>query len=145
MAVDQKEQLFTFLRNHPTAIIATVNEHNQPHTSVIYYAMSKAGNVLFITKEATQKHTNIQHNAHVALLVYDSQNRIVVQITGEATLLTDIKASETAFSEVLRASMEDSRDYPFSPLSKLRAGEYVAYEIKHPHIRKTEYAHQSSS
>jgi uncharacterized pyridoxamine 5'-phosphate oxidase family protein len=136
----KREKIFGFIKNHPTAVLTTVDPDGNPHGSVIYYTTDEDHNVLFITKEQTKKYDNLSHNPHAMLVVYDQVDEAILQISGIANVVPQGYDSQLDFAAVLSSSMQAS-GYPFSPISKLSAGPYVVYKIIPVQLRLTTYTH----
>lgn len=131
---ESSKRIYDFLTQHPIGTLATVDSHNNPCASVIYYMVDEEFNITFTTKRDTKKHANIQRNSHVELAVYQAASQTTAQITGVATEITDVSESNEAFSNTLRAAIRTS-EAGVPPISKLYAGPYTAYKITPNQIR----------
>lgn len=84
--MSDKERILTFLRSHPMATIATINEHKlQPESALIAFAELDNLEIIFETFIDTRKYHNLQKNGHVALVVgWDTKHHITLQYEGLA-------------------------------------------------------------
>lgn len=126
---ETKLRVYEYLRLHPVGVLGTIDSNNHPHGSVIYFLPKQNFEILFTTKRDTTKHKNIKRNNRVTLVTFEAASQSAIQIFGEAQEVVDeVKANE-AFRGTLRASMQTSTS-GVAPISKLYAGQYVAYRIK---------------
>jgi hypothetical protein len=129
---DKNRRILHFLKQHKVGSLATVDPDGLPQVSVIYYGVDDDFVITFLTKTGTKKHDNLSHNVHATLLVYDEVNQITAQVMGRAHEMP--AKSQDAFVNTLKASMETS-EAGIPPISKLIAGDYVAYQLKPIQIR----------
>jgi general stress protein 26 len=136
---EKRERIAGFLNANPVGVLATVDEHHRPHTSVIYFALDDHMNALFTTKTHTNKVANLKHDDHVELVVFDALTQTVCQITGTVWKITDEQETQDAFAATLRGTVQTGEgDVP--PISKLVAGPYIAFKIVPSNIRMAVYA-----
>jgi general stress protein 26 len=124
----KNRQIYDFLSSHPVGVLAMVTPSNDPHAVAMYYSVEQNFDINFITKVGTKKHDNFEHNAHVVLLVYESESQTTVQVTGSVNKITDETVAQQAFSNTVRSSINTSGS-GVPPISKLSAGEYAAYQL----------------
>ena len=136
---ERRDRIFGFLRENQVGVLSTVDPNNDPHATAIYYAVEPDLTITFMTKSGTKKSDNIAHNNHVMLLVYEPSSQTTVQIKGKAEKITDISRTNKAFSGILQAAWDTSED-GVPPITRLAAGEYVAYSIKLKEVRMAVYA-----
>lgn len=113
-------------------VIGTIDSGPTPQLTVVYYTISEDYLIHFATKSGTKKHHNLQENKHVQFLVFDQETQLTIQVNGIAHELTDEASISSVVQHMRQASVDDSPDAP--PISKLDAGEYVAYQIQPKHI-----------
>lgn len=133
-SVESKLRIREFLTLHPVGVLATTDPNNDPHGSVIYYSVDEDFNILFTTKHDTKKHDSLKHHNHAMLVSYDAASQSCIQITGITEEITDSTAANEAFKGTLKASLQTS-EAGIAPISKLYAGQYVAYRLMPKQIR----------
>lgn len=136
---ERRDRIFGFLRENQVGVLSTVDPNNDPHATAIYYAVEPDLTISFMTKSATKKSDNIAHNNHVMLLVYEPSSQTTVQINGQAKKIDDISRMNKIFSDILQAAWDTSED-GVPPITRLVAGEYVAYSIEPKQVRMAVYA-----
>lgn len=136
---ERRDRIFSFLRENQVGILATVDPNNDPHAVAIYYFVEPDFTITFMTKTGTKKHDNIAHNNHVMLLVYEPSTQATAQIKGKAKRIKDITKTNKIFADILQAAWDTSED-GVPPITRLSAGDYVAYNIKPHEVRMAVYA-----
>lgn len=134
---EKNRRILHFLKQHKTGVLATVDPNGMPNTAVIYYAIDDDFVVTFLTKTGTKKHDNLSHITYATLLVYDEANQITAQVIGRAHEMPT--AAQGAFENAIKASVETSES-GIPPISKLIAGDYVAYQLKPVSVRMAVYS-----
>lgn len=139
----KQENIRHFLSENQTGVLATVGLDGTPHASVIYYTLDHEFNVRFITKEKTQKSYDLKHDGRATLIVYDEATQTTAQISGVASKVNDEAESSQAFRNGLRASLHTAES-AIPPISKLAAGNYVAYKLESAEVRMAVFNMRSS-
>jgi general stress protein 26 len=141
-----KQKVHEFLKSHPIGVLSTVDKNNNPHATTIYVVVEEDLKLKFLSKRETHKIQNIEHNNHIVLVVFDAKTQTNLQVIGTVEDISDDeKKAGQVFKEVLEITRQTSQaDVP--PVSKLFAGNYVAYEIKPKQIHYSTYQlHKSPS
>jgi general stress protein 26 len=133
-SIESKRRIRDFLTLHPVGVLATIDPNDNPHASVIYFSVDDDFNILFTTKHDTKKHDSLKHHNHAMLVTFEAESQSTVQITGVAEEITDSRDANEAFKGTLKASLQTS-EAGIAPISKLYAGQYVAYRLKPKQIR----------
>lgn len=136
---EKRERILRFLQENVVGTLATVDPNNDPHAAAIFYFVEPDFTINFITKTGTKKHDNIIHNNHVMLLVFEANSQATVQVKGIAEKIDDITKTNQIFADVLQAAWDTSED-GVPPITRLLAGEYVAYKVKAKEVRMAVYA-----
>lgn len=131
---ETSQNVYEFLKSRDEGVLATVDKRNKPHAVVVYYTVNKDFSVVFTTKRDTKKFENLQHNHNAMLVVYDPLTQTTVQIEGTTQEVKDVKKSQKAFDEMLRAASRISES-PVPPISKLHAGYYASIQLTPKQIR----------
>lgn len=131
---ETNQQIYSFLRSHPVGVLSTVDPNGDPHAVVIYFSVDDNFGITFTTKKDTKKNDNLHFNDHIMLLSYEASSQTTVQVTGVAEDITGRPEAEEAFKGTLDASRRTS-ETGIPPITKLYAGDYVAYRIKPVQIR----------
>lgn len=135
---EKREHILNFLKNHKIGVLATVDPNGDPNAAAIYFTVDDSLNISFLTKTGTKKHDNLVRHAHAMLVIYEASSQTTVQIKGIASEITGNKETQQIFADILKVSMGTSEG-GVPPISKLRAGEYVAYRIDPKEIRMAVY------
>lgn len=133
-ASESSQRIFYFLKMHPVGVLATVGQDNLPQASVIYYSVDEDFTITFTTKRDTKKRINISEQNHVQLVVFEASSQTTVQISGTAEIISNPSEASEVFGGTLKASVRTSES-GVPPISKLFAGNYVAFKIKPKQIR----------
>jgi general stress protein 26 len=133
-SADTEQSIYEFLKDSPVGVLSTVGEDNKPHGVVIYFSVDRNFVFTFVTKKGTTKHQNLHTQNDVMLVVFDAYSQTTVQVTAKAMEMTDQTAAEAAFNRTLEAARQTS-DAGTPPITKIWAGDYVAYELKPSHIQ----------
>lgn len=131
---DREERIYRFLKSCPIGVLSTVTADGDPHGAVIYFTIDKDFAVSFVTKGQTRKYDNLKHRSKVTLTVFEPQTQTTAQIIGQAEEIKDSYEINQVAGAILAASMKTS-DGGLPPISKLSAGEFVAFTIKPDQIR----------
>jgi uncharacterized pyridoxamine 5'-phosphate oxidase family protein len=122
-----------FVKAHSRAVIATVDEENQPSTSVIFYVLDKHDELHFITKSQTKKFENLKLNNKAALTIVDTEKPIAVNITGIALEVTEQTIRDAIMQDIFKLSYGELHDY--APIIKLHKGSFSVLKFI-PHMAK---------
>jgi general stress protein 26 len=136
---DKKQRIYNFLNGNAIGVLSSTGPNGDPHGVVIYYAINREFTVAFMTKSDTKKYDNLTHNNHAMLTVFDALTQTTVQISGRAIEIKEGFAINEIAQQMLAASLKTSGG-GMPPLSKLQAGDYVAFEIKPVQVRMAVYA-----
>lgn len=130
---ERDQHIYDFLRAHQIGVLATVDQGHAPYATTIYFSVTNDFNICFTTKRDTRKHENLEHNPNAMIVVYEAFSQTTVQIAGAAEPITDQNETSEVFKKTLKASMQTS-NAGVPPISKLFAGNYIAYRIKPRYI-----------
>lgn len=136
---DRKQRMYRFLIEHPVGVLSTVTPDGDPHGVVVYFVASKDFTISFVTKTGTRKYDNLSHNRSAYLTVFEPSTQAVVQVSGHAVEVTDSRTINATAGSVLSVTQHSGQPGP-SPLSKLEAGQYTAFDIKPYQVRMAVYA-----
>lgn len=136
---ERQQRMYDFLQTHPVGVLSTVNEHDQPHGTVIYFLVNPLFEVSFLTKTGTQKHDNLMRNNQTTLTIFDPVLQTTVEISGHAAKVTDSYDINGIAGGILAASLRMSQ-HQMPPITKLQAGPYTAFTIRPTQIRMAVYA-----
>ena len=135
---ERKERIYNFLRSKKVGVLATVDVDNDPDVAAIYYFVEPDFTINFMTKTGTKKSINILRNNHIKLLVYEAKTCTTAQITGNAEKIVSTTETSEVFANILRSAWETNED-GVPPISRLLAGEYIAYKIKPKQVQMAVY------
>lgn len=135
---ESNKRIFDFLRLQPVGVLATVDPDDNPHAAVIYYSVDEDFNVTFLTKRDTKKRDNLARKNHAMLVAFDAKTQTTCQITGVTEDVSYLAVANEIFQRTIGAAMATSES-GIPPISKLSAGEYVAYRLKPKQINMSVY------
>jgi uncharacterized protein YhbP (UPF0306 family) len=92
--MDKRQVILAFLRSHPMATIATIDEVTMcPESALIAFVELDNLELIFETFQGTRKYNNLRRNSNVALVVgWDAQCHITLQYEGTAKLISASQA-----------------------------------------------------
>jgi uncharacterized pyridoxamine 5'-phosphate oxidase family protein len=82
-----EEEVVEFLKNHNTAVIATVS-NNEPYASTIHYESDENMNIYFLSHRNTGKYLNISSNPKTAIVVGTGPKHISIQARGVCEVIS---------------------------------------------------------
>lgn len=140
---EERKKIYNFLKAHPVAVIATVDENNEPHASTLYIGVDDKLTITFTTKVDTQKYKHIQRNNAVMLVSYDAHDQAMVQIKGKAIKTSDGEKQQEIYQSTLHAAEQTGPDN-VPPIAKISAGAWAGFTVEIESIWLTEYGHGNS-
>lgn len=140
---DRQRRILSFLEDMPVGVLSTVNPNGDPHGVVIYFVVDSDFNTYFVTRDATRKYDNLKHRSHTMLTVFDPATHTTAQITGIAKEIKDDYQINEIANHMVQANFKVS-DLDMPPITKLYAGEIVAFKLKPVQIRMAVYARPES-
>lgn len=120
-----KEQVFSFLKNQPLAVLATVSEDGKPQAATVCYFIDDNWDIYLFTHSDSRKAKNLQKNSKVALVVGTIPSTQTAQIEGNGQVIT---AKDPGFSELLLKFASLPMIYN-GPLLKIRGAEYIIVKV----------------
>jgi uncharacterized pyridoxamine 5'-phosphate oxidase family protein len=136
---DRKQRIHDFLSQTAVGVLSTVNPDGEPHGVVIYFNINTDFGITFLTRAGTRKYDNLKHHNHLMLTVFDLRTQTTAQITGRAIEITDNYEVNQVAAGMLATSLKISEP-GLPPITKLEAGDYVAFTIHPVQIRMAVYA-----
>lgn len=129
-----REHILQFLSRNKVGVLATADKTGRPHAAAVYTTHDENLNIYFITKEKTAKSRDLQTNAQAAIAIYEPSSQTTLQAEGVAEEVIDMAQSEKILYEVWTTALQTSQSGTI-PVSKLKAGGYIAYKLNAPSIR----------
>jgi uncharacterized pyridoxamine 5'-phosphate oxidase family protein len=136
---DRKQRIHDFLSQTAVGVLSTVNPDGEPHGVVIYFNINQDFRITFLTRAGTRKYDNLKHHNHLMLTVFDVATQTTAQVTGQAIEITDNYEINQVAAGMLATSLKISEP-GLPPITKLEAGDYVAFTIHPLQIRMAVYA-----
>ncbi len=130
---------YKFLRNHKTAVVATLSSRGEVSTTPVTYTLTKNKSIRFVTKDKTTKYKDIVDGSSVALSVVDTDNLTSVNITGKAMLTYDTEE----IVQTLKKIDGSRKDDEVPPIIKLSKGELVVVDITLTRLQFTCFSDKS--
>ncbi len=136
---DRNQRIYDFLWENPVGVLSSVTPNGDPHGVVIYFTINHDFTITFLTRRLTRKYDNITRHKHVTLTVFEPVTQAVSQIIGMAEEVRDQQEINDVANRMLRANFRAS-EVALPPITKLEAGELVAFRIYPVQIRMAVYA-----
>lgn len=136
---ERQQRIYDFLRLKPIGVMSTSLPNGNPHGSVIYYCIDQQFTIKFLTKSKTRKYENLKQHDQVVITVFEPETQTTAEISGKAVEVTESVEINSIAGSILAASMKTS-GAGLPPISKLDAGEYVAFKIVPEQIKMAVYA-----
>lgn len=122
------DNAITFLKEHDTAVLSTVDREGNVHGSVVYYLVSDTNDIFILTKSETTKARNILGHDQVALTIFEAGSIQTLSIQGDAQFETNQKTKEYVFSEIVKPRLyHDEKRLP--PVTQLTEGSFSIIRI----------------
>lgn len=128
------ETLLHFLRSHPVAHLATLDQHGRPRISTVYYYVNSMMEIFIVTLEETDKYKNIQQDGNIAFVVTDEKMQQTVQMQGTASLVRDPGVRAAIIEQLAVVQARNKSGWP-PPIIKLDKGGLRLVKIKPSWIR----------
>lgn len=125
---EHQAELLTFLHEHPVGVLSTVSPEGEPHGSVIYFAVGHDTTFAFVTKRLTAKYHHLAHNPAATLTCFDAPSQTTVNIRGN---VEEVNSSFelNAIAEAIMAASLKTTDASAPPITKIKAGDFVAFKL----------------
>lgn len=140
---DKQQRIRGFLEDTAVGVLSTVDPNGDPHGVVIYFVVDGDFNIYFLTRAATRKYDNLKHHDHAMLTVFDPGSQTTAQIIGKAEEINNNEQVNEIANQMVQASFKTS-DSDIPPITKLDAGESVAFKLEPVQIRMAVYARPES-
>ena len=137
---ERQRRIYDFLNDNPVAVLSSIDEAGRPHGAVIYYMINSQFEILFLTRSGTTKYQNLKHRPAAMLTVCNVPEQTTVQISGEASEITDPAVIKLIAQGVAEASSRAGHQGRL-PVQKLKGGEFAAFRIAPLQLRLANYAH----
>lgn len=139
MSLSEKySKIIAYIYENPIATLSTVSEDGTPHGAAVYVCPDNEKHVVyFLTKNETEKYTNIQKNDAVSLTIVNPGENSTLQATGKAFTVHDSQALDAVTRRMVRANPLATQWLP--PVSRLEAGQYVVVGVKLTRARLAEF------
>lgn len=132
-----KNEITEFIENHFQATLATVSEQGQPMTATIYYVTGPRNTIRCITRQNTQKYTNILANPRAAVTIADHDRAIALNMIGSIIEITDTGERDKVVQSILIIGQKQNQDQ--APIVKLQEGAFVALEFIPSHATISDF------
>jgi nitroimidazol reductase NimA-like FMN-containing flavoprotein (pyridoxamine 5'-phosphate oxidase superfamily) len=120
-----RNRVFSFLREHDLAVIATSSKDGRPEAATVGYLVDPDLNFLFLTRRESRKVGNLNENPKVALVIGTSKGVNTVQVEGEAKIFYD---SDKGFAENVTKITNIEPVY-YGPLLKMGGTEFAIIKV----------------
>lgn len=138
----QNPHIYSYLKEHPVAVLATSSLGGLPHAAVVYLSVDENLKIYFASKETTNKVQNLKENPKAAIVVYDALTQTTAQIKGVCTRVQDQQQAAQVLAEIAAAAKKTAHTTGL-PMDKLDGGARQVYCIVPETIRVAEYKYES--
>lgn len=135
----REQRIHNFLAEQRIGVLSTVTPDNNPHGTVVYYAIDDDCTIHILTKKGTRKYDNLVHNNHVMLTVFEPRKQITAQVTGVA-VEREGRADISRIAGAIFGASSRTSDSGLPPIVKLQAGAFTTFRIRPVQIRMAIYA-----
>ena len=142
-STETNEKIYKYLSSRRSGVLATVSPNHTPHAAAVYYSINPKFEISFITKMDTKKAHNISKNNRVILVVCDEASQTMAQVIGRAIDISHTSDAQDVFTDIVKAAHDTSLS-GVPPISKLYAGDYVAYKITPSMVRMAVFSRPQS-
>jgi len=142
-----EQQTLNWLRQHPTATVATISKTKKPELSVVYTYVDNNFHCYFVTKESTRKHTNLSGNKDIALSWCHETNLTMCEMAGEAFLVHDGETVAYAITQLQGQLVNGQVAYwtpPVGQINNRKHDHYVVYKVIPRMVSYTDYSSAGS-
>ncbi len=112
VAMDEQAFVWSFIKKHSLAVLATTDGQGNPEAAVLAFAETEPFELIFNTSNTTRKYQNLRTNPRVAVVIGWDYGQ-TVQYEGQARELKGEEA--TKYKEIFYAKHPDSRRYEQKP------------------------------
>lgn len=141
---ESRAQIYHFLSSQRVGVQATVDPSGKPYASVMFYHIDENFILSFATKKGTRKYENLSKCRDVAVVVFEIGSQTTAEINGCIEEISDELKTQEILAYLHDTSHATSGEKS-PPISKLNAGEYVAYILKPKNIRMIAFKNNSDS
>lgn len=131
------DQTTEFIKSHNIAVLATVDDRDQPSSSAIFYKLGNHNEILFLTKSETTKYKNLQLNKKVAMTILDPDKPIAMNLTGQVIEVTDTSERDAILQGITTLAHDTLQD--FAPIIKLHKGSFKSMKFIPEFAKLTDY------
>lgn len=136
------DKALTFLKEHDTGVLSSVDKDGIVHGAVVYYISDDEGQLYIVTKSETQKATDVRTVGRVAYTVFNAPMQQTLQIEGTAVIETDQKKKDWVFASIIRPRMS-AKGEKLPPVTKIKDGAFVIICITPKWSAFRDYAEKS--
>ncbi len=112
VAMDEKAFVWSFIKKHSLAVLATTDGQGNPEAAVLAFAETEPFELIFNTSNTTRKYQNLRTNPRVAVVIGWDDGQ-TVQCEGEAR---ELKGEEEAkYKDIFYAKNPGSRIHEQMP------------------------------
>ena len=117
-----------FLEAKHFAVLGTVNPSGSPHLTIMWYLLD-GDEIVFNTRAGRAKHTNLDRDARVSLLVYGEDGYRYIRIDGKVRAVTDPPTAQTDIRRLASRYYEDEARVERAVRENFSTQERVSYRL----------------
>lgn len=140
---DKQSRIHDYLSNNPLGVLSTIGGDGRPYGSVVYFTIDQRFHLAFITKSGTRKYDSLLAHPQVMLTVYEAASQTTVTISGQVEEVKNVEMIAKISGQIVDTSMKTSSGN-VPPITKLEAGDYVAFRLIPEQIRMAVYSRPDS-
>lgn len=125
-----------YIERNPAAVLSTASNKG-PHGAVVYVVPASHGTLCFVTKDKTQKYTNLTQHPTVSLTFFNEKEGTTLQATGKAYVAKNTELKDFVLEKMRKAHAVMAEWLP--PVTQQTAGEFVVIGVELTHARLTEF------
>lgn len=110
-----------FINSNRAGALATVGSGGRPHVAIVFCVAYPDLSVYFSTRVEGRKFINLLLTSYVAMSFHDENNLRMMQLTGTAKRVEDLKMEQAILYELMKLRYHDP-DRPIPPLQLFERG-----------------------
>lgn len=138
---DHKQHIFDFLKNEKSGVLSTVRANGFPDAAFMYYMVEPDNTICFITRDASRKMLNIEHQNNIVFTVPKLSTKEVVEVRGIAAVLPEDEARvANRLLKLAELIQDDQNVETVLPLLKHTTGTVIVVRIQPTELRWRRYS-----
>jgi nitroimidazol reductase NimA-like FMN-containing flavoprotein (pyridoxamine 5'-phosphate oxidase superfamily) len=118
----------SFLQTNTIGVLSTIDRTGNVCGATVYYLCDPDDQLYILTKSETSKARNMLQHPQVALTIFDEYSIQSLQVSGLASVVTDVAVTNQVFS-LLTKERQYKDNKSTTPVTKIQEGSFVVFRI----------------